>query len=137
MIRTYTHQIFLTVILLLCHSVFAAPTLDQYQNNEIGGVSFHNTIKVTQTFTAGLSGLLDHIEIGGNSTTPTTWEIQTVTAGVPSGTVLGNVPVGHNYYRYGYHYYSRDGRRRRKASRTATKPLLPMQIREDKAADSD
>ena len=53
------------------------------------------------------------------------------------GTVLGNVPVGHNYYRYGYHYYSRDGRRRRKASRTATKPLLPMQIREDKAADSD
>jgi succinoglycan biosynthesis transport protein ExoP len=53
------------------------------------------------------------------------------------GTVLGNVPVGHNYYRYGYHYYSRDGRRRRKASRTATKPLLPMQIQEDKAADSD
>ena len=93
MIRAYTHLISLIVVLLFCHSVFAVPTLDQYQDDENGGVSFGNTSKVTQTFTAGLTGLLDHIEIGGNSSMPTTWEIQPVTAGLPSGTVLGSILV--------------------------------------------
>jgi capsular exopolysaccharide synthesis family protein len=53
------------------------------------------------------------------------------------GTVLGNVPLGRSYYRYGYHYYTRDGERRRKTSRTAPKLLLPMQNSKDKTSDSD
>ncbi len=53
------------------------------------------------------------------------------------GTVLGNVPVGRSYYRYGYHYYNRDGERRRKTERTAPKLLLPIQNSEDKTSDSD
>jgi Mrp family chromosome partitioning ATPase len=53
------------------------------------------------------------------------------------GTVLGNVPLGRSYYRYGYHYYTRDGERRRKTERTASKLLLPIQDSKDKTSDSD
>jgi capsular exopolysaccharide synthesis family protein len=42
------------------------------------------------------------------------------------GTVLANVAVTHSYYRYGYSYYSQNGRSRRSA-RAAKKLLLPMQ----------
>ena len=93
MIRAYIYLIPLSVVLLFCSSVFAAPTLDQYQNDEDGSIYFGSPFKVAQTFTAGLTGLLDHIEMGGSSSAPTTWEIHTVTAGVPSGTVLGSVLV--------------------------------------------
>jgi len=53
------------------------------------------------------------------------------------GTVLGNVPLGRSYYRYGYHYYTRDGKRRRKTERTAPTLLLPIQDSKDKTSDSD
>ncbi len=93
MIRAYIHVISLSVVLLFCSSVFAAPTLDQYQNDSDTWLKMSSPGKLAQTFTAGLTGLLDHIEMGGSSSAPTTWEIRTTTAGVPSETVLGSVLV--------------------------------------------
>ena len=41
------------------------------------------------------------------------------------GTVMGNVHLGHTYYRYGYHYYTQGGGRPRKDSRrNGRNPLL-------------
>jgi len=86
----------LLVILLFCSSVLAVPTLDQYQNDQVGGTLLLSGSKVAQTFTAGLTGLLDHLEMGCSSTGATTWEIRETTAGAPSSTVLGSVIVSSN-----------------------------------------
>jgi polysaccharide biosynthesis transport protein len=40
------------------------------------------------------------------------------------GTVMGNVHLGHTYYRYGYHYYAQGGRSRRDSRRNGINPLL-------------
>jgi succinoglycan biosynthesis transport protein ExoP len=41
------------------------------------------------------------------------------------GTVMGNVHLGHTYYRYGYNYYAQGGGRQRKDSRrNSINPLL-------------
>jgi len=93
MIRTYTRVISLSVVLLFCSSVLAVPTLDQYQNDQNGTTAPMSTYKLAQTFTAGLTGLLDHLEMGCSSTGPTTWEIRDTTAGAPGSTVLGSVIV--------------------------------------------
>lgn len=93
MIRTYTGVISLSVVLLFCSSVLAVPTLDQYQNDQSGGTAPLSKYKLAQTFTAGLTGLLDHLEMGCSSTGATTWEIRETTAGAPSSTVLGSVIV--------------------------------------------
>lgn len=47
------------------------------------------------------------------------------------GTVLGNVPVGHSYYRYGYHYYTENDQQKRKPKKAATKLLLPVQDQQE------
>jgi polysaccharide biosynthesis transport protein len=40
------------------------------------------------------------------------------------GTVMGNVHLGHSYYRYGYHYYAQGGRSRRDRRTNGVNPLL-------------
>lgn len=94
MMRIRIAIISLSVSLVFCTGVYAVPTLDQYQENWNGGTVPSSTHKVAQTFTAGLTGLLDHLEIGCYTKGPTTWEIrETTTSGLPSSTVLGSVVV--------------------------------------------
>jgi len=93
MIRTYMGAISLFVGLLFCSGVYAVPTLDQYQDSYNGGTAPTSYYKLAQTFTAGLDGLLDHLEIGCSSTGTTLWEIRETTAGAPSDTILGSVTV--------------------------------------------
>ena len=93
MFRRFKGVISISFIILFCSSVFGVPTLDQYQNNNTGGTAPLSTWKMAQTFTAGITGILDSVEIGCTSTGTTTWEIWETTAGVPSGTVLGSVTV--------------------------------------------
>ena len=50
------------------------------------------------------------------------------------GTVMGNVHLGHTYYRYGYHYYAQGGRPRRDSRRNGINPLLLSDKSQD---DSD
>lgn len=86
-------------LLLVASSTFAAPTLDQYQEQEAmaGGAWTTGVQKLAQTFTAGLSGLLDHIEVGTGFTvspsSPPIVEITNTVAGQPGDTVLGSVAV--------------------------------------------
>ncbi len=40
------------------------------------------------------------------------------------GTVMGNVHLGHTYYRYGYHYYAQGGRPGRDSRRNGINPML-------------
>jgi hypothetical protein len=93
MIRNRMGLILMSAILLFCSGVYAVPTLDQYQNDQDGGTAPRSVDKAAQTFTAGLTGTLDHLEIGCTSTGPTTWEIRETTAGLPNSTVLGSVVV--------------------------------------------
>jgi len=93
MIRAYTGVISLSVVLLFCSGALAVPTLDQYQDNYTGGTSPTSYYKLAQTFTAGLTGLLDSIEIGCRTTGTSTWEIRETSSSAPSDTVLGSVTV--------------------------------------------
>ena len=75
----------------------AAGTLDQSQPVIGGGLAFvSNTILTAQTFTNGLTGRLDQVDVA--VTRPTTVnalrvEIRTVSGGVPTTTVLGSAEV--------------------------------------------
>jgi Mrp family chromosome partitioning ATPase len=40
------------------------------------------------------------------------------------GTVMGNVHLGHAYYRYGYHYYTQGGSSRKDSRRNGRNPML-------------
>ena len=40
------------------------------------------------------------------------------------GTILSNVPVGRNYYHYGYGYYAQGGHTKRSAKNAVRRPLL-------------
>jgi len=91
--RTYMGVTSLSVVLLFCSGVYAVPTLDQYQDNQSGGTAPLSRYKLAQTFTSGLTGLLDHLEMGCSSTGSTTWEIRGTTAGAPNDTILGSVVV--------------------------------------------
>jgi hypothetical protein len=93
MIRARTVIISMSAILLLCSNALALPTLDQYQDSYTGGTAPTSYYKLAQTFAAGLTGPLDHIEIGCSSTGTTVWEIRETTAGAPSDTILGSVTI--------------------------------------------
>lgn len=95
MIRAFTGVIAISVFLLFCSSASAIPTLDQYQNDYTGGTAPTVNYKLAQTFTAGLTGTLDHVELSCSSSgTTTVWEIREITtAGAPSDTVLGSVSI--------------------------------------------
>jgi hypothetical protein len=81
--------------------VASAGTLDQQQPNG-GGVTFDidSAQSLAQTFTAGLSGGLDQVDLklaagGPGPTLPLTVEIRNAAGGSPGGTVLasGSVPA--------------------------------------------
>ena len=93
MIRTCTVMFSISLMLLLCSNVISIPTLDQYQDNYTGGTAPMSYYKLAQTFTAGLDGILDHLEIGCSSTGTTVWEIGETTAGAPNDTILGSITV--------------------------------------------
>ncbi len=93
-------RLFVFVFLLLASSsVWAVPVLDQYQvsANE-GFASGSGPIMFSQTFTAGLSGVLDHVEIGNTfSHVPDpaipTVRIMNAFDDHPGYTVLGSVTL--------------------------------------------
>ena len=99
---------FLKVALALaCAGCVAVPgaasagTLDQQQPNGEGvGYDVDSTQSMAQTFTAGLSGGLDQVELklgksGSGVTMPLVVEIRNVAGGSPGGTVLasGSLPA--------------------------------------------
>jgi hypothetical protein len=93
--------VFPAVVLLLAVSpAFSIPTLDQHQDT---GNSFLDTAgsDLGQTFTAGLSGLLDHIELRGVGSalfaTPMTVEIRDTSGGMPGSNLLGSASVASGF----------------------------------------
>jgi len=76
-----------------------AGTLDQQQpNGEGASLQIQNTQSLAQTFTAGLTGGLDQVDLklsGTGPTQPLIVEIRNSTAGSPGGTVLasGSIPT--------------------------------------------
>jgi hypothetical protein len=82
-------------VLLVCTTAFSAPTLDQYQEafNESRGGNYGSA----QTFTAGLSGILDHVEVGMTINRETSWpatvSIRT-TVGIPGEQVPSDIILG-------------------------------------------
>lgn len=86
--------------LLLSSVAQATVVLDQFQEDQNGGSGIGGDYTPrAQTFTAGLSGVLDHVDLG--NTSGTIWmpdfngapvvEIWSTTAGQPGPTVLGSV----------------------------------------------
>jgi hypothetical protein len=83
----------------------AVVVLDQHQEATNGGVAviwddpmLHHEFLRAQTFTVGVSGLLDHIELGNTlgilmypPAVPPIAEMRDVAAGLPGPTVLGSV----------------------------------------------
>src|SRR5262245_23479028 len=82
---------------LLAPSAAHAGTLDQQQTN--GSAVFQNVSALasqSQSFTAGLSGNLDQVDLdikGTSPTAPLMVEIRSTTAGAPTGTVLASTSV--------------------------------------------
>jgi hypothetical protein len=93
------------VSVVVCSAVLvAAPAagagvLDQSQPVLTNSASFaSSTIVTAQTFTAGLSGRLDQVDLavtraGASAATPLNVEIRTVAAGLPTSVVLGSTTV--------------------------------------------
>ncbi len=80
-------------------SAWAVPTLDQYQENQDGGVTAHfgvSTMWIGQTFTAGFTGWLEHVELGntfGHAALPVAApvvQIRDTVAGEPGPVILGS-----------------------------------------------
>jgi hypothetical protein len=79
--------------------IAVAGTLDQQQPNGAGsGLQVQNMQSVAQTFTAGLSGGIDQVDLklsagGTGPTLPLVVEIRNTSGGSPGGTVLGTGSV--------------------------------------------
>jgi hypothetical protein len=92
-------------ILVACWAAWAlvpgmalADTLDQQQPNSEGDTQIQSTATEAQTFTAGLTGGLDRVELflgagGFGPTLPLTVEIRDVSGGPPGTTVLASGSV--------------------------------------------
>ena len=99
--RASTFSTVVCISLLMSAPVWAASVLDQHQDGaDEKAVAYWDGVLLGQTFTAGQSGVLDHVSIGqvvGTSDIgtpigiyPTTIEIRDTTAeGLPGTTVLG------------------------------------------------
>jgi hypothetical protein len=80
---------------LLAPTVAIAGTLDQQQPN-VGSMAMnaHSTQSVAQTFTAGLSGKLDQVDLNlnmsGSPPVPLTVQLRDVSAGLPGSAVLAS-----------------------------------------------
>jgi hypothetical protein len=83
--------------LLLSAPALAVPVLDQYQDGSGGAgggnPAFWDSVLVAQTFTAGESGVLDHLEMGVSGANPMTVQIRDTVGGAPGTTVLGTVDL--------------------------------------------
>jgi hypothetical protein len=78
----------------LSASAPAAPVLDQHQ--ELAGgtrPAFWDSVLLAQTFTAGQSGVLDHLELGLDGSNPATVQIRDTVSGQPGTTLLGSVDM--------------------------------------------
>ena len=92
------------VLLLAVSPTSSTPILDQYQDNVNDALPYfaidsHGArvdLSYGQTFKAGLSGRLDHIDVGAGEPYPTTVEIRDTAGGAPGSTILGSVylPTG-------------------------------------------
>jgi hypothetical protein len=91
-------------LILACAACVLAPvaalagTLDQQQTNTSGGTATIDSGETSaQTFTAGLSGGIDqvdlYLETAGTPTAPLNVEIRDVSGGAPGGTVLAGQSV--------------------------------------------
>jgi hypothetical protein len=99
--RASTFSTVVCISLLMSAPILAAPVLDQYQDGaDAKAVAFWDGVLLGQTFTAGQSGVLDHVSVGQTVGTsdigtpigiyPTTIQIRDTTAGgLPGETVLG------------------------------------------------
>jgi hypothetical protein len=89
-------------LLVWCPPVFSAAHLDQYQEVSNGQIKFYDGHSVAQTFTAGLSGILDHIEFDAHGDYPATVEIRNTVAGQPADLILGSVflPAGFDSFHW-------------------------------------
>jgi hypothetical protein len=86
-------------LLMASSSAWALPTLDQHQENQNGIAGSSSDYLRGQTFMAGLSGVLDHVELGNTfdgwflpETTPIV-QIRDTAANQPGPTVLGSVTL--------------------------------------------
>ena len=83
---------------LLAPGAAAAGTLDQQQANTAGGGLFADSGgSIAQTFTAGLSGALDEVDVdlsqNGPPTAPLIVEVRDVSGGVPGNQILAGVSL--------------------------------------------
>jgi hypothetical protein len=78
-------------LLAWCSPVLSAVYLDQHQEVSNGQVKFYDGHMEAQTFTAGLSGMLDHIEFNAHGDYPARVQIRNTVGGRPGDFVLGSV----------------------------------------------
>lgn len=95
MVRNRVVSIFLVLVVAMGVDVLAAPTLDQ---SHLGGGTLRDTIygnrQLAQTFTVGLAGTLDSIELDlyyrrGAPTQAITVDVRGTTNGLPNGATQG------------------------------------------------
>ena len=103
-------KIWIVSVVAICLSMpvvtRAAVVLDQFQEDENGGAGAYTGLPRAQTFTPGISGLLDHIELGNTSDNqygtpcPPVVEIRDTVGDQPGTTILGSasalapIPLG-------------------------------------------
>jgi len=92
-----TASVVLVVVLVLSSSALSVPIVDQHQDSMDGASSVSSWKSLGQTFTAGLSGILDRIELGAEvydePSSPRMVDIRDVAGGAPGETVLGTADV--------------------------------------------
>ena len=79
---------------LLAPGAALAGTLDQQQTVGASSAGIHSTVSIAQTFTAGLSGGVDQVDLSllkaGSPTAALTVELRDASAGMPGSTVLAS-----------------------------------------------
>ncbi|MFC1806105.1 hypothetical protein ACFL09_03905, partial [Planctomycetota bacterium] len=84
----------LAILVCVAGAALAVPVLDQAQPVESGLAGFGGTggSRIAQTFVAGKTGLLHHVDVGfrTESADATELSIRTTASGIPTETVLGS-----------------------------------------------
>ncbi|NIA07858.1 MAG: hypothetical protein GWP14_09560 [Actinobacteria bacterium] len=87
----------ITLIMIACSTAaLASPVLDQSQELSNGGSAFFHWVSLAQTFTPGINGDLDHVDLkiegfNQHDVLPATISIVETVAEAPSGSILGSV----------------------------------------------
>ena len=97
-VRCTVSLVTVCVVSALAPGAALAGTLDQQQSTvDNGGLYAHSAQSVAETFTAGLSGTLDqvdlHLQTYNSPTSPLSVELRDVSGGVPGNTVLASQSV--------------------------------------------